>query len=187
MLVKRLILLFSIVFSTLIGKSQQINNGIVVSMDGYMIDFAGKKIFQPCEDTTINIWSALDNRSFGIWCNQITDVFCESIQGLGDTLIVDFKIPPESKVYRGSMSYFYCTIKIYMCFLSGNDNDFKRYDGPEIKLLHNNKECPLLGFYIREKLLEIAPHDTFLFMKMCEFYRKNKYDLPEWIQNYKRI
>ena len=186
MVYKILAIFWGCVFFTQVCMSQKRNDGFVMSVNGYMIDFAGKKVFQPCEDSTTNIWDALNNVSFGIWCSQLAEVSCESIDWLGDSVDVKFIMPPESKVYQAKVHYFYCSIKICMFFIGNSENDFKLYDTPMFKILHNNREYPLLNFYVRERLLEIVPSDKRDLLLMCEYYRKNGYELPLYIQKLKQ-
>ncbi|HEY9261032.1 hypothetical protein [Chitinophaga sp.] len=168
------------VFSFLIGESQN-NTGIVMKINGYMINLDGQMLFQPCEDTALSIWESFDNSSFGIWCNQITNRYCESMEGIGDSVSVKYMQPSNTRIYQGTMIYFYCTIKIYLKFIGNNANDFCVYKDPQYQLLFGQKKYPLDIFYVRENLMEVVPLNRKFLTKMYDFYKHNDYVIPLWL------
>lgn len=173
-------ILFSLILMlcTTVGYSQTENKSIVLKIDGYMIDFSGQMIFQPCDESTTGLFESLDGTSFNIWCNQITDRYCESFEGLGDTTWVDYATSGDTVIRYGYMRYFHCMIKITLNFVGENPNDFKVYDMPMYEITRDGKKYPLRGFYVRGFLKEVIPTDRQLLFKMYEFYEKNNYTVP---------
>jgi hypothetical protein len=170
--------LFALMLCSTACYSQAENKSIVLKIDGYMIDFSGQIVFQPCEDDSIGFWESLDGTSFNIWCNQITDRYCESFEGLGNTTWVVYTTSGDTIMRYGYLRYFHCMVKISLSFVGQNPNDFKVYDVPRYEIIQPNKKYPLEGFYCRGILKEVIPTDSQMVLKMYEFYEKNNYTVP---------
>ena len=163
--------------------SQKENGSMILKIDGYMIDFSGQMIFQPCDSDTTDLFESLDGTSFNIWCNQITDRLCESFDGLGDTIWVDYSTSKDANINYGYIRYFHCMIKIALNFIGENPNDFRIYDVPKYEIIGEDKRYPLLGFYVRGFLKEVIPTDRQLLLKMYKFYDENNYTVPPLIDS----
>lgn len=175
------VFIISLLFAR-IGHTQDSNRALVVRMDGFIIDFGGEIIFQPCEDTSADIFGSFDRRSFSIWCNQFTSKHCESIAGLGDSMLVKYASASDTTIRYRDMRYFYCSIKISL-FIIGNDHhDFNVFDKPKYQIINDGKMYPLNCFYIRGNLMELIPRDKALLRRIYDFYDKNGYTSPDWLQ-----
>lgn len=162
---------------------QKHNDGLVVRMDGYLINLDGEVIFQPCEDSSVNFWQSLDGRSFGIWCNQITgEQYCEATERLGDSLNVNYQFVTDTFYNRARLSYFYCTIESAIFFVGNNANDFKVYDHPQYQMLYKGKPYPLKGFYIREVIRQVIPKKQRDLLAMYHYYVTRGSTVPEWLE-----
>lgn len=171
-----LLLLFSL------NLAAQDNVGILVKMDGYIINLGGEIIFQPCEDSTINVWKAMDKKSFGIWCNQFVDQYCEAIENIGDSLMIEV-LKDSGQQYPMRMSFFYCSIEMYMAFIGNNKNDFTVFNYPEYQVLYKGKKYPLKGFFVRGYVKKILPYNKKDIRSMYNYYRNNQYPVPQWLDD----
>jgi hypothetical protein len=168
-----------------IALGQKSNDGLIVRMDGFLINLDGQVLFQPCEDSSLGFWQSLDSRSFSLWCNQISgDHYCDATKRLGDSLSVRYKFV-EDTFYNEPvrLSYFYCTIEAAMMFIGNNENDFKVHDKPKILILHKGKSYPINGFYIRDILRKVIPARQGDILKMYNYYVDNDFTIPKWLQN----
>ena len=181
MITKTYILFLLLLFSTMTSFSQGGNECLTVSIKGYMIDAGGKKLFQQCEDSTTNFLKSIDNTSFSIWCNQIQDNYCESVDSLGETLEVNVRFQNDSTINKMRISYFYCTIKTTVCFIGRDTNDIVLYKKPQFEILHKDKSYFLDHFWVREFLREIIPQKDNDLRKMYNYYYNKGYSVPEWL------
>ncbi len=179
------ILLFLLTFFLLAQKTfgQKSNDGLVVKTDGYLINLDGDVIFQPCEDSTLTVWQSLDNRSFGVWCNQIHDNYCDAFERCGDSLNVTYKFVSDTFYNSAKLTYFYCTMESAMFFIGNNSNEFKVYDQPKYQILHNGISYPLKGFYIREILRKIIPKKLSDLRIMYHYYTDKGWSVPKWLDD----
>lgn len=164
------------------GESQSYNTGIPVKMDGYLINLNGEILFQPCEDSSINFWESLDNRSFSIWCNQFIDQYCDAIRNIGDSVILQrCFVSSDSTNCDNSLSFFYCSFEMDMDFLSTSENDFKVYKNPLYQIFYNQSKYQLKGFYIRGWVKKLIPKDVKKLRLMYNYYLNKGYTVPEWL------
>lgn len=162
--------------------SQNLNTGIPVKMDGYIIILDNEILFQPCEDSLMNFWESLDNRSFSIQCGEFVDQACEAINNIGDSVNLQrCLVLPDSTDCNISLSFFYCSFEMDMSFLSTDQNDFKVYKKPLYEISYNQKKYPLKGFYIRGWVKKIIPKDNLKFQLMRDYYINKGYTPPKWL------
>ncbi len=164
------------------SKAQNNKTGITVKMDGYIINLGGEIIFQPCEDSIINVWDAMDNTSFAISCNSYVNEYCEAIDKVGDSLVVQCRDWENSSIYNIKISFFYCSLDINMQFLAVSENDFKVYKHPQYEILYNQKKYPLRGFYIRNRINKLIPHSRKNLLLMYHYYADKKHTVPQWLE-----
>ena len=177
----KICLLLIVLFVTTNCKSQFVNTGVVVKMDGFMMNLAGKFIFQPCEDSSLSIWAALDNRSFQIWCTNSNDVYCIAMRDIGDSVMVKYNILQGTKEYTGSLVFFYCTIEINLPLIVKNKNDLIVFESPQYQLFFNDKKYPLEGTSISEHVNKIFPKEKKWLLKLYDHYKMNNYIIPQWL------
>jgi hypothetical protein len=160
------------------GFSQQYNSGIKSGMNGFIINLGGKFYFQPCEDSTKTLWESLDNRSFSLWYFR-ENLYLEAIENIGDSMLINYYDVDEKKQSLSSLKYFYCFVHINMMFL---DNEFKIFTSPRFKLRYGNKEYPLYGFHVDNRIMKIIPKENKNLHLMYQYYSRNGYTIPEWLQ-----
>ncbi|GAB4094064.1 hypothetical protein GCM10028786_29910 [Flaviaesturariibacter terrae] len=146
-----------------------------------MLDINGDKVFQQADDSLGGVWTALNKKSFGIWCNTIADVLSPSMDSLGQAEEVSVFYPDDSRVLTARFSYFYCTIRISMCFIGKDTNDFKLLDNPRYEILRYGKPYPVRNFWVREFLQEVIPARIDDLRKMYHFYWGRGYTVPNWL------
>lgn len=159
---------------------QNSTNGIDVTMNGYIINLGGKIFFQPCENRKIDFWESLDNTSFSLWYFR-EDLYLESIQNIGDSLLIKWYDNDDKSYYKSTLKYFYCTLEVNMMFL---DSTFQNFKSPKLKLFINNKEYPLEGFYVDNRIKRIMPVDRINARRIYNYYKSKGYNIPNWLIKY---
>ena len=163
------------------GIAQNYNSGFDVKMNGYIINLGGKFFFQPCEDSTADVWKSLDNRSFSIWYFR-EDLYLEAIDAIGDSLNIDVYDNREKKKYLMNMRFFYCSLEISMMFL---DTDrFEVYKPSTLQLHHAGKQYPLEGFRVENRIIKLIPQKIKDLRVFYDYYYKKGYTIPQWLNDH---
>lgn len=169
-----------IVASSCYVAGQANNDGLRVTMKGYIINIANDIIFQPCDDST-SVWQALDKRSFSLECNRFENQFCDAIENIGDSEYVELQVD-SAKPFKTSMRFFYCSIDIYLAILGDNKNDFRILPSPQYQINFNHKKYYAKGLCIRGIVQSLIPESKEDKEIMKNYYVKNKLILPKWLQ-----
>jgi hypothetical protein len=162
------------------AASQEYGSGIDVSMDGYVINLGGKIFFQPCEDSTKDIWQSLDNRSFSLWYFR-EDLYLESIENIGDSVTVRFYDSDDKRTDTSTMRFFFCSLEVDMMFL--DSTRFEIFKFPKHKLICNKKEYPLEGFRVDNRIKKILPKELKNLRLMYDYYWNKGYTVPKWLDD----
>lgn len=174
-----LLLLFLLLFCK--GFSQTYRSGFVVNMNGYIVNLGGKIFFQPCEDSTKNIWQCLDNRSFSLWYFR-EDLYFEAIENIGDSVLVSYYDNDDKKNYTASIRSFYCSLEVDMMFLDSTRLEI--FATPKHRLWFNKKEYPLEGFRVDNRVNKIIPTSLNNLRLMYSYYYGKGYTVPKWLDEY---
>lgn len=161
------------------GKAQSHSDGFTVKMDGYIVNLGGKKLFQPCEDSTKAIWESLDNRAFTLWYDDINDLYLEAIDNIGDSVTVEVYDSIAKKKYYERMSFFHCSLEVIMFFL--DTRNFNVHKTPIEEVYYNQKKYSFSYFSIDNRVKKIIPKDKNNLMMMYEYYINKGYNAPTWL------
>lgn len=160
------------------GNAQNYSSGFTVKMDGYVVNVGGKILFQPCEDSTKNIWASLDNRSFPLWYFR-EDLYLEAIDNIGDSVKIYCYDVEDKKKYYMNLSYFYCSLEVDMMFL--DSARFKIFKEPKYEITFNDKTYHIYGFNVDNRIKKIIPRDVRHLRLMYDYYWSKGYSVPKWL------
>lgn len=154
------------------------NEGLTVTLNGYIINMGGLKIFQPCEDSSVIFLNSIDSKTFNLWCDR-NDLYMDAIDKVGDSILVKVYDSTDKKYYQMNVSYFYCSLNIEMLFLN---KDFEIFKEPSYEFYYDNKKYNLRYFFVRNRVLKIVPKNKKDLLQMYNYYSKNNYTAPDWLQ-----
>ena len=169
--------IFNLSTSTIWGQSFPSNEVFTVTIDGYIINMGGLKLFQPCEDSSVTFLESIDSRSFNLWADR-NDLYLEAIDKMGDSILVKVYDSTDNKFYQMNVSYFYCSLKIELLFLN---NDFEVLKKPSYEFCYKGKKYNLRYFFVRNKMLAIIPKSERDLLKLYNYYLEGNYVLPNWL------
>jgi hypothetical protein len=168
---------------TLLGfnsRSQDFYTDLRVKIEGYIICMGdGVVFFQPCENSKLSIWEALDRRSFRLMHDNMNDKYLNAVVSLGDSALVDVYDSSESRSYPMNISYFYGTVDVVMFLL-----DLKQvevFEKPLYEFSYKNMKYNLCGFYVRNRVKKIIPKEKKKVTGMYNYYKRKGYTVPEWL------
>lgn len=174
-----LFFLFTLLFYE--GFSQTYSSGITMNINGYIVNLGGKIFFQPCEDSTKNIWQCLDNRSFSLGYFR-EDLYFEAIENIGDSLLISYYDNDDKRTYTANMRAFYCSIEVDVMFL--DSSRFEVFEIPKHTLLCYKKKYPLEGFRVDNRVKKIIPSNLKYLRLMYNYYRNKGYTIPKRLDEY---
>lgn len=161
--------------------AQQRNVGLVVKMNGYLVNLGGQILFQPCEDTAVNFWNSLDNTSFELKSFK-DNMYFDAIKNIGDSVDVYFYDYIDQKEYFTHLYFFYCSVEVDLLLL--DKTSFKVCQNPRYDISFQGKRYPLLGFVVDNRLKKIIPYDIKNLRKLYNFYWDRGYTVPRWLDQY---
>lgn len=162
------------------GDAQNFNSGLTVKMNGYVVNMGGQVLFQPCEDSTKNIFQCLNNTSFVLGYFS-EDMYLEAIENIGDSLWVQGCFLGENGKYPMKINYFYCTLEDDMMIL--DTIRFKVYKQPKYEITFEGRNYSAYGFYVDNRIKQIVPWERKNLLLMYNYYSDRNYQIPVWLNN----
>jgi hypothetical protein len=174
--------IFNILFSFLLfgnaARSQKQEVGFTVKMDGYFINLGGQKIFQPCEDASKAIWKTIDNRAFTLSIDDRNDLYLESIENIGDSVVAEVYDSSEMMYYKVRLSYFYGTLEAII-FFDTEKSDFLKTCK---EIFYSKKKYSFNCLFLRNRVKKIIPRNKNDVWLMYKYYKDKGYNVPQWLE-----
>lgn len=168
------------VFSPFYGYTQGPFRGLSVSMNGYVIEAAGKLFFQQCDDSTKDVWESINGDSFALGYFQ-EDQFPEAISQLGDSVIILFSDQEDSQKHLATFRSFYAKVDLDLIFSS--DSPLTIYKSPRIDIKHGDRLIHMEGFFVDNRIRKLIPQKEIDLNTMRAFYLSLGSQWPPWLKH----
>lgn len=159
--------------------------GYDVTMDGYLFTMKNHIFFQPLDfKSKHGFLESLDNRNF-LLMTQRDDLYEESLYGIGNRLIIDqfpdSSVGSDSKLTKGdTLFYFKVSLKIGIQFL--DTTDLKVLPQGRYNFFVNNTSYRFFGVFVRSEIYDIIPAKKEYIKKMYDYYKREGFGRPEWLE-----
>lgn len=170
-----------LLFTFSYGNAQNPKDSIVTEK-GYLIFLGSDWVFQPCSDTAISMFDAINGESFVPGTISYTfGMMILPVTGFGESVFLRFYSYPNGVEMHDTVYYFYCKIELNFNHFSAD-----RIINPcKYVLCDQDKEMELCCRYYSNTILSVEPlldkdKSTYL-----SYLQEKGYPLPAWSEKWR--